>query len=149
MADRFEQQERYGADLACVSKARVSQAKGAYQPKEVPTKLGAQPHSRVKELPAQPVGEHQQDNMFEQPQNMLQEEVVNVSPFIPQQQQLRHQQHNIARNPVTPKQTVVGTVFHCSLLQKPLVVSVVGSSSSILVSSFFLKWCQKHWGWAC
>ena len=51
MVDRFEREERYGADLACVSKARASQAKGPYQPKQVPVKLGAQPHSKVKELP--------------------------------------------------------------------------------------------------
>ena len=33
MVDRVAQQERYGADLATVSKA--SQAKGPYQPKSV------------------------------------------------------------------------------------------------------------------
>ena len=55
------QQERYGADLALVSKA--SQANGPYQPKaslRVPAILGAQPHPRAKELPAQPVREQQQ-----------------------------------------------------------------------------------------
>ena len=106
MVDRFEQQERYGADLVCVSKARA-QSKGRYQPKPVPAKSGAQPHSRVKELPAQAVRD-QQDNMFEQQHNMLQDEVVSISPFIQQHQQqqqlqLQHQQHNIARNPVIPK----------------------------------------------
>ena len=106
MVDRFEQQERYGAYLACVSKPRV-QSKGPYQPKQVPAKSGAQPHSRGKELPAQPVREQQQDNMFEQQHYMLQDEAVNVAHFIQQhhqqQQQLQHQQHNIARNPAIPE----------------------------------------------
>ena len=66
MVDRFIREERYGADLACVSKARVSQAKGPYIPKHVPAKLGPHPHLRVKELLAQPAREHQEDNMFDE-----------------------------------------------------------------------------------
>ena len=107
MVDRLEQQERYSADLTCDSKARSSQAKGPYCPKQVPATLGAQPHSKVKELPAQPVREHQQDNMLHQHQhNMLQDEVVNAVPLQQQhqhQQQLQVKQHNIPHNPVMPK----------------------------------------------
>ena len=53
-------------------------------PKQVPVKPGTQPHSKVKELPALPVREHQQDNMLQQQQNVLQDEVVYV---------VSHQQH--------------------------------------------------------
>ena len=109
MVDRFEQEERYGADLTCDSKARSNQAKGPYYPKQVPAKLGAQPHSKVKELLAQPVREHQQDNMLPQHQhNMLQDEDVNAVPLQQQQhqhqQQLQVKQHNIPHDPVLREQ---------------------------------------------
>ena len=106
MVDRFEQEERYGADVTCDPKARSNQAKGPYYPKHVPEKLGAQPHSKVKKLPALPVREHQQDNMLHQQHNMLQDEVVNVVPLQQQhqhQQQLQVKQHNIPHNPVISK----------------------------------------------
>ena len=66
MVDRFEQKEIYGADSTCFLRARTNQAIGPYQSKQVPAKPGAQPHSKVKELPALPVREHQQDNMLHQ-----------------------------------------------------------------------------------
>ena len=68
MVDSFDQERKYGADLTCGLKARISQTKGPYQPKQVPAKPGAQPHLRVKELPARPVREHQEDNMLQQQQ---------------------------------------------------------------------------------
>ena len=71
-----------------------------YLTKQVPAKFGAQPFRGLKSH-LHFVREHQQDNMFEQQHNMLQNEIVNVAPFVQQQQQqLQHQQHNMAQNPV-------------------------------------------------
>ena len=64
----------------------------------------------VKELPALPVRERQQDNMLQHPNNMLQdEEVVSFGQRVKQpqhQQQLQLQQHNRSHNPVYPKQVM-------------------------------------------
>ena len=108
MVDRFEQEERYGPDSNFVKRTRFSQTIEPYQSTEVPAKPGVKPHSRVKELPALPVREHQQDNMLQQQDNMLQDEVVNFGQHVqPHQQQLQlHQQHNIPHNPVYPKQVM-------------------------------------------
>ena len=77
MVDRFEQEENYGRDSTIVKRARFNQTIEPYQPKEVPAKPGVKPHSRVKELPALPVREPQQDNMLQQRQdNMLQDDEV-------------------------------------------------------------------------
>ena len=109
MVDRLEQEEGYGRDLNIVKRARFNQTIEPYQPKEVPAKPGVKPHSRVKELPALPVREPQQDNMLQQRQdNMLQdnEEVVSFGQRAQQQQdqqQLQLRQHNIPHNPVCPK----------------------------------------------
>ena len=110
MVDRLEQEEGYGRDLNIVKRARFNQTIEPYQPKEVPAKPGVKPHSRVKELPALPVREPQQDNMLQQRQdNMLQdnEEVVSFGQRAQQQQQdqqqLQLRQHNIPHNPVYPK----------------------------------------------
>ena len=108
MVDRFEQEERYGRDSTIVKRARFNQTIEPYQTKEVPAKPGVKPHSRVKELPALPVREPQQDNMLQQHQdNMLQdEEVVSFGQRAQQQQdqqQLQLRQHNIPHNPVYPE----------------------------------------------
>ena len=106
MVDRFEQEERYGPDSIIVKRTRFSQTNEPYRTNEVPAKLGVKPHSKVKELPALPVREHQQDNMLQRQDNMLlDEEVVNFRQRVqqPQHQQLQLQQHNIPHNPVFPK----------------------------------------------
>ena len=107
MVDRFQQEERYGPDSTIVKRTRFNQTTEPYQPKEVPEKIGVIPHSRVKQLPALPVRE-QQDNMLQRQDNMLQDdEVVNFGQQVQQpqhQQQLQLQQHNIPHNPVYPKQ---------------------------------------------
>ena len=112
MVDRLEQEERYGRDLDIVKRARFNQTIEPYQTKEVPAKPGVKPHSRVKELPALPVREPQQDNMLQHRQdNMLEDdEVVSFGQRAQQQdqQQLQLRQHNIPRNPVYPKQTLFG-----------------------------------------
>ena len=95
-----------------MKRARFNQTIEPYQTKEVPAKPGVKPHSRVKELPALPVREPQQDNMLQQRQdNMLQDdEVVSFGQRAQQQdqQQLQLRQHNIPRNPVYPKQRTTG-----------------------------------------
>ena len=107
MVDRFEQEERYGPDLTIVKRTRFNQTIEPYRTKEVPVNIGVNPHT-VKELPALPVRERQQDNMLQQPNNMLQdEEVVHFGQRVQQpqhQQQLQLQQHNISHSPVYPKQ---------------------------------------------
>ena len=108
MVDRLEQEERYGPDLTIVERTRFNQTIEPYRTKEVPVNIGVNPHT-VKELPALPVRERQQDNMLQQPNNMLQdEEVVHFGqrvqqPQHQQQLQLQLQQHNIPHNPVYPK----------------------------------------------
>ena len=107
MVDRFEQEERYGPDLTIVKRTRLNQTIEPYRTNEVPANIGVKPHT-VKELPALPVRERQQDSMLQHPNNMLQgEEVVSFGQRAQQpqrQQQLQLQQHNISHNPVCPKQ---------------------------------------------
>ena len=109
MIGHFEQEERYGPDLTIVKRTRFNQTIEPYRTNEVPANIGFKPHT-VKELPALPVREHQQDNMLQQPKNMLQdEEVVHFGQRVQQpqdQQQLQLQQHNIPHNPVYPKQVM-------------------------------------------
>ena len=107
MVDRLEQKERYDRDLNVVKRARFNQTIEPYQTNEVPEpKFGVEPHT-VKELPALPVRERQQDNMLHQHQdNMLEDEVVSFGQRAQQQQdqqQLQLRQHNIPHNPVIPK----------------------------------------------
>ena len=119
MVDRLEQEERYSRDLNIVKRARFNQTIEPNQTKEVPAKPGVKPHSRVKELPALPVREPQQDNMLQQHQdNMLEDgEVVSFGQRAQQQdqQQLQLRQHNIPHNPVyrktgyEPKSTQCGS----------------------------------------
>ena len=111
MVDRFDQEERYGPDLTIVKRARFNQTNEPYRTNDVPAKPGVEPHSKVKELPALPVRELQQDNMLQHQDHMLQdEEVVNFGQQVQQpqhhQQQLQLQQHNIPHNPVCPKQVM-------------------------------------------
>ena len=108
MVDRLEQKERYDRDLNVVKRARFNQTIEPYQRNEVPEpKFGVEPHT-VKELPALPVRERQQDNMLHQHQDsMLEDEVVSFGQRAQQQQdqqQLQLRQHNISHNPVIPKQ---------------------------------------------
>ena len=108
MVDRFEQEERYGPDSTIVKRTRFNQTIEPYRTNEVPANIGVKRHSTVKQLPALPVREHQQDNMLQHPNNMLQDdEVGNFGQRLQQpqhQQQLQLQQHNISHNPVNPKQ---------------------------------------------
>ena len=90
-----------------MKRARFNQTIKVDKSNEVPeTKLGVEPHT-VKELPALPVRERQQDNMFlhQQQDNML-EEVVSFgqrAQHQQDQQQLQLRQHNIPHNPVIPE----------------------------------------------
>ena len=119
MVDRSEQEEKYGPDSTIVKRTRFNPAIEPYQTKEVPAKPGVKPHSRVKELPALPAREPQQDNMLHQHQdNMLQDdEVVSFGQRAQQQQdqqQLQLRQHNIPHNPVHPKQMHSDLFMTCS-----------------------------------
>ena len=77
MVDRFEQEERYGPDLTIIKRTRFNQTIEPYRTNEVPEHIGAKPHT-VKQLPALPVRERQQDDMLQHPNNMLQDgEIVN------------------------------------------------------------------------
>ena len=96
-----------------VKRARFNQTIESYQTNEVPeSKFGVEPHT-VKELPALPVRERQQDNMLLHQQlqdNMLDEEVVSFgqrAQHQQDQQQLQLRQNNIPHNPVYPKQSRV------------------------------------------
>ena len=75
----LDQTERVDRELNVVKRARFNQTIKVDKSNEVPeTKFGVEPHT-VKELPALPVRERQQDNMFLHQQlqdNMLDEEVV-------------------------------------------------------------------------
>ena len=111
MVDHLEQTERVDRELNVVKRARFNQTIETYNTNEVPEpKFGVEPHA-VKELPALPVRERQQDNMFLHQQiqdNMLEEEeeVVSFGQRAQQQQdqqQLQLRQHNISHNPVYPK----------------------------------------------
>ena len=107
MVDRFEQEERYGPNSTIAKRTRFNQTIEPYRTNEVPEPtIGVKPHT-VKELPALPVRERQQDNMLQHPNNMLQDdEVVHFGQRVQQpqdQQQLQLQEHNISHNPVYPK----------------------------------------------
>ena len=111
MVDRLEQKERYDRELNVVKRARFNQTIETTQTKEVPKpKFSVEPHT-VKQLPALPVRERQQDNMLQQHQdNMLEDgEVVSFGQRAQQhdQQQLQLRQHNIPHNPVIPEQICV------------------------------------------
>ena len=117
MVDRLEQKERYDRELNVVKRARFNQTIEQYQTNEVPEpKFGVEPHT-VKELPALPVREHQQDNMLHQHQdNMFEDgEVVSFGQRAQQQdqQQLQLRQHNIPHNPVYPEQFCIAQVVGC------------------------------------
>ena len=105
----LDQTERVDRELNVVKRARFNQTIKVDKSNEVPeTKFGVEPHT-VKELPALPVRERQQDNMFLHQQlqdNMLDEEVVSFgqrAQHQQDQQQLQLRQHNIPHNPVSPK----------------------------------------------
>ena len=134
MVDHLDQTERVDRELNVVKRARFNQTIEIYKSNEVPeSKFGVEPHT-VKELPALPVRERQQDNMLLHQQlqdNMLDEEVVSFgqrAQHQQDQQQLQLRQHNIPHNPVYPKQGVLSL--------KP-EVSALGSSilSGALLSS--------------
>ena len=102
----LDQTERVDRELNVVKRARFNQTIKVDKSNEVPeTKFGVEPHT-VKELPALPVRERQQDNMFLHQQlqdNMLDEEVVSFgqrAQHQQDQQQLQLRQHNIPHNPV-------------------------------------------------
>ena len=114
MVDHLDQTERVDRELNVVKRARFNQTIETYKTNEVPEpKFGVEPHT-VKELPALPVRERQQDNMLLHQQlqdNMLDEEVVSFGQRAQQQQQdqqqqLQLRQHNIPHNPVYPKQVM-------------------------------------------
>ena len=108
MVDHLDQTERVDRELNVVKRARFNQTIETYKTNEVPEpKFGVEPHT-VKELPALPVRERQQDNMLLHQQiqdNMVEEEVVSFGQRAQQQQdqqQLQLRQHNIPHNPVGP-----------------------------------------------
>ena len=121
MVDHLDQTERVDRELNIVKRARFNQTVETYKTNEVPEpKFGVEPHT-VKELPALPVRERQQDNMLLHQQlqdNMLDEEVVSFGQRAQQQQQdqqqqqLQLRQHNIPHNPVYPKQEVQSSRCH-------------------------------------
>ena len=109
MVDHLDQTERVDRELNVVKRARFNQTIEIYKSNEVPeSKFGVEPHT-VKELPALPVRERQQDNMLLHQQlqdNTLDEEVVSFgqrAQHQQDQQQLQLRQHNIPHNPVSPK----------------------------------------------
>ena len=109
MVDHLDQTERVDRELNVVKRARFNQTIETYKSNEVPeSKFGVEPHT-VKELPALPVRERQQDNMLLHQQlqdNMVDEEVVSFgqrAQHQQDQQQLQLRQHNIPHNPVYPK----------------------------------------------
>ena len=108
MVDHLDQTERVDRELNVVKRARFNQTIKVDKSNEVPeSKFGVEPHT-VKELPALPVRERQQDNMLLHQQlqdNMLDEEVVSFGQRAQhqQEQQLQLRQHNIPHNPVSPK----------------------------------------------
>ena len=111
MVDNLDQTERVDRELNVVKRARFNQTINVDKSNEVPeTKFGVEPHT-VKELPALPVRERQQGNMFLHQQlqdNMLDEEVVSFgqrAQHQQDQQQLQLRQHNIPHNPVWCAQT--------------------------------------------
>ena len=94
MVDHLDQTERVDRELNIVKRARFNQTIETYKTNEVPEpKFGVEPHT-VKELPALPVRERQQDNMLLHQQiqdNMLEEEVVSFGQRAQQQQQDQQQ----------------------------------------------------------
>ena len=112
MVDHLDQTERADGELNVVKRARFNQTIETNKTNKAPEpKFGVEPHT-VKELPALPVRERQQDNMLPHQQiqdNMLEEEVVSFGQRAQQQQdqqQLQLRQHNIPHNPVYPKQVM-------------------------------------------
>ena len=112
ISNNLDQIERENRELNVVKRARFNQTIEPYKTNEVPEpKFGVEPHT-VKQLPALPVRERQQDNMLLHQQiqdNMLEEEVVSFGQRAQQQQdqqQLQLRQHNIPHNPVYPKQVM-------------------------------------------
>ena len=124
MVDNLNQIDREDRELNVVKRARFNQTIETDKTKEVPElKFGVEPHT-VKELPALPVRERQQDNMFLHQQihdNMLDEEVVSFGQRAQQQQdqqQLQLRQHNIPHNPVNPKQVLPNSMEGFKTLAK-------------------------------
>ena len=108
----LDQTERVDRELNVVKRARFNQTIKVDKSNEVPeTKFGVEPHT-VKELPALPVRERQEDNMFLHQQlqdNMLDEEVVSFgqrAQHQQDQQQLQLRQHNIPHKPRFPETIV-------------------------------------------
>ena len=109
MVDHLDQTERVDRELNVVKRARFNHTIETRKTNEVPEpKFGVEPLT-VKELPALPVRERQQENMLLHQQlqdNMLEEEVVSFGQRAQQQQeqqQLQLRQHNIPHNPVYPE----------------------------------------------
>ena len=107
----LDQTERVDRELNVVKRARFNQTIETHKTNEVPEpKFGVEPHT-VKELPALPVRERQQNNMLLHQQiqdNMVDEEVVSFGQRAQHQQQhdqqqLQLRQHNIPHNPVLPE----------------------------------------------
>ena len=103
MVDHLDQTERIDRELNVVKRARFNQTIETQKSNEVPEpKFGVESFT-VKELPALPVRERQQENMLLHQQlqdNMLDEEVVSFGQRAQQQQdqqQLQLRQHNIKR----------------------------------------------------
>ena len=146
----LDQTERVDRELNVVKRARFNQTIKVDKSNEVPeTKFGVEPHT-VKELPALPVRERQQDNMFLHQQlqdNMLDEEVVSFgqrAQHQQDQQQLQLRQHNIPHNPVSPKhraidvcQWAVDTRHQCKVNCSPEVpVSAVQPLTMSVTSKY-------------
>ena len=107
MVDHLDQTERIDRELNVVKRARFNQTIETQKSNEVPEpKFGVEPFT-VKELPALPVRERQQENMLLHQQlqdNMLDEEVVSFGqraqqPEQEDQEQLQLRQHNYLITP--------------------------------------------------
>ena len=100
MVDHLDQTERVDRELNVVKRARFNQTIEIDKLKEVPeTKFGVEPHT-VKELPALPVRERQQDNMLLHQQlqdNMVDEEVVSFERGISRTRSLLQKQKPLPR----------------------------------------------------
>ena len=108
----FRPNRRADRELNVVKRARFNETIETYKTNGVPEpNLSVAPHT-VKELPALPVSERQQDNMLLHQQiqdNMLEEEVSfgqRAQQQQQDQQQLQLRQHNIPHNPIYPKQVM-------------------------------------------
>ena len=141
MVDHLDHTERVDRELNVVKRARFNQTIETYKTNQVPEpKFGVEPHT-VKELPAFPVRERQQDNMLLHQQiqdNMLDEEVVSFGQRAQQQdqQQLQLRQHNIPHNPVYPKHFSAlnshESLAYCQSLQgEAMMVKQLNQSKSL------------------